>query len=83
MIYGELKSEQLTAESDVARNIVREINHFEVNDRQRFMIIYSLALELEDIEEMKKLTSFMKESFGHKMFITKIFGVEEESNGEI
>lgn len=79
--YGELGSEKLAAESQVARQIVREIDHFGINDRQRWLVIYNLALELENIDEMKKLTSFIKEVKGDNLFISRLYGGEEESNG--
>jgi hypothetical protein len=60
MIYGELESEKLAQESNVARQIVDEINKFGVNDRQRFLVMYFLSLELENIDEMKELAAAIK-----------------------
>lgn len=78
-IYGHTKSESLAKDSQIAREIVREIGNFGINDRQRWLVIYNLALELEDVEEMREVSAFIKELKGEDLFITKIFGVEEES----
>lgn len=76
-IYGQLESEKLAADSKVAHEIVREINQFGINDRQRWLIIHYLALELENIDEMKELTGFVKEFKGKDLFISKIYGATE------
>lgn len=77
-IYGQLQSEKLVAESEVAHKIVREINHFGISDRQRWLVIYYLALELENVEEMKELTGFIKELKGDSLFVSKLYGAGEE-----
>ena len=77
-IYGQLQSEKLVEESKVSHEIVREINHFQINDRQRWLVIYYLSLELENIDEMKELTSFIKELKGDSLFVSKLYGEEEE-----
>ena len=45
-LYGEMQSEKLAADNKVSHQIVSEINQFGINDRQRWLIIYRLALEL-------------------------------------
>ena len=80
-IYGEMQSDKLVADNEVVHQIVKEIGHFGVNDRQRWLIIYYLAMELESIEEMKSLTSYIKERKGKEIFITKMYGAEEEQDG--
>jgi len=77
-IYGELNSEKLANDSTISRRIVKEINDFGINDRQRWMIIYNLSLELENVEEMKMITSFIRENMGDKIFISKIYGGEDQ-----
>lgn len=76
-IYGQLESEKLAADSKVAHEIVREINQFGINDRQRWLIIHYLALEIENIDEMKELTGFVKEFKGKDLFISKIYASSE------
>lgn len=76
--YGQLQTEKLALESDISRKIVKEIDHFGINDRQRWLVIYYLAMELENIEEMKSLTSYIREVKGDELFITKLFGQEEK-----
>lgn len=77
-IYGELQSEKLAIDNRAARQIVKEINDFGVSDRQRWLIINCLALELENVEEMKAITSFIKEFKGSELFVSRIFGSNEE-----
>jgi hypothetical protein len=76
-IYGQLESEKLAADNKVAHEIVREINQFGINDRQRWLVIYYLALELEDVDEMKELTGYVKETKGKDLFISRIYGGSE------
>lgn len=77
-IYGQLDSEKLAEDNLLARKIVKEINGFEISERQRWLIINQLAMELENVEDMKALTSFVKERAGSTIFISRIFGTEEE-----
>jgi hypothetical protein len=77
-IYGELDSEKLAKDSKVAREINKEIGQFGINDRQRWLLIYYLSLELENVEEMQALTSYIKEVKGSEIFISKIYGEEKE-----
>jgi hypothetical protein len=77
--YGQLQSEKMAEESKTARQIVREIDHFGINDRQRWLIIYYLAMELENVDEMKEVTGFIKEFKGDSLFISKLYGGSEEA----
>tara|TARA_R110002126_G_scaffold191065_1_gene339197 strand:- start:261 stop:527 length:267 start_codon:yes stop_codon:yes gene_type:complete len=43
-----------------AREIVKEISNFGVNDEQIMHVIYLLSLNLENIENMKEITNFLK-----------------------
>ena len=78
-VYGELNSEKLAKDSSTAREIVKELGQFGINDRQRWLVIYFLSMELENIDEMKKMTSFIKEVKGDQIFINKIY---DPSSGE-
>lgn len=73
--YGTLQSEKLAEENQVAREIVREINNFGINERQRWLVIYFLALELENIQDLKSLTEFIKE---HKQSVVFLSGKDTE-----
>ena len=57
MNIGKFTSESLAEENLVARQIVNEITKFGVNDRQILLIINTLALNLENVEHMKSITS--------------------------
>lgn len=76
-IYGQLQSEKMATDSHAARSIVKEIDNFGINDRQRWLIIYYLSLGLESIEEMKSLTSFIKEVKGDDLFISLKYDADE------
>lgn len=69
-LYGQLQSEKMAEENRTAREIVREIGNFGINERQRWMIIYLLAMELENIEDLKELTGFIKLRKGDNVFLT-------------
>lgn len=76
-IYGQLNSEKLAEESKVAHQIVSEINNFQISDRQRWLIMYYLALESENVDEMKQITDFIKELKGDNLFISRVYGSEQ------
>ena len=61
--YGKIKSEKIAEENKQARQIVLEISNFGISDRQRCLIMYFLALELEDFEKVREVTSFLKEVY--------------------
>lgn len=77
--YGTLNSEKRAEENKLCRQIVREISTLEVSQRQRTMIIYLLALELEDIENMRAITELVKELAGKDLFLS----YEGDNNGSI
>jgi hypothetical protein len=60
-LFGKTKADSLAEENTVARKIVSEISNFGVSDRQRYLIMYYLCLELEDIEKVQEISSFLKE----------------------
>jgi hypothetical protein len=53
MNIGEFASERDAKENLTARQIVKEVLNFGVNDRMILMIIHQLALNLENVEHMK------------------------------
>lgn len=75
--YGETQSEKLAAESRMAHQIVKEIGQFGINERQRWLVIYYLSMELENVDEMKSMTSFIKELKGDDIFISKLYSGSE------
>lgn len=62
--YGETESEKLVKEKQMARDIIKEINNFGISERQRWMLMYMLALELEDVNDLREVTAFIKECKG-------------------
>jgi hypothetical protein len=79
-VYGQLESERLASDNKIAHEIVKEINQFGISDRQRWLIIYYLGLELENVEEMKEITGFVKEVKGNDLFISRIYGATDEGD---
>ena len=59
--YGQLPSEKIVEENVVCRQIVSEINNFGVSQRQLLMIVFLLALQLENNEHMRELSTFIRE----------------------
>lgn len=70
VIYGKLRSEQVAEEKLKCREIAREIVQSQVTDRQLWLIMYNLAIELENVEDMKMATDFIKEYKGHELFLS-------------
>lgn len=77
--YGQLKSEKIAEENTVCRQIAREISLFGISERQRLMVIYLLATEVEDPERMRAITSLIKDIAGKELFLS--LNVEDEVPG--
>jgi hypothetical protein len=61
MISKEKKSKaKILSDRKKARDIVKEITSFGVNDDQIIHIIYLLSLNLENVDTMKETTVFLK-----------------------
>lgn len=60
-LYGKTNADKLAEENNVARKIVSEISQFGVSERQKYLIMYYLSLELEDIEKAQTISSILKE----------------------
>lgn len=79
VMYGQVGSEKVAEENQICRQIVRELSLFGINERQRALVIYLLALELENQELMATVTSQVKELVGDQLFLSG--RVEEVNNG--
>ena len=69
-LYGELKSEKQANDNLVCRQIVSEISQFGITERQRLMIIFLLAMEIEDQGRMREITACVKELAGDELFLS-------------
>lgn len=69
-LYGKLDSETVAEQNLQCRQIVKEITNFGVTQRQIWYIMYLLALELENVEELQMATDFIKEFKGADIFLT-------------
>lgn len=59
--YGQTPAERAAEENEACRRIVAEINNFGVSQRQMLFLIYLLALNLENTQQMKALTKAVKD----------------------
>jgi len=69
-LYGELQSEKIAEENRVVREIAKEISNFGINERQRWLLIHQIALELDNISDLQELTAFIKELKGSEIFLS-------------
>jgi len=67
--YGQMRSEQMAEENKVCRRIVKEINNFGITQRQTLMVIYLLAAELENVDQMRAITKQVRELGGDELFL--------------
>ena len=68
--------EKLARDNEEARAIVREVTSFGVNENQKVMIVYLLALELEDVKLMKAITSLVRDH--SDAFLSSLDDVDEQ-----
>lgn len=68
-LYGQTPGERRAEENNVCRQIVKEINNFGISQRQSLVLIYLLALELEDVEKMRSITRMVREMSGDELFL--------------
>jgi hypothetical protein len=69
-VYGKLDSEREADENLVCRQVVSEIMNFGVTQRQIWYIIYLLGMHLEDVDEMREVVGFVKETKGTELFLS-------------
>lgn len=77
--YGQMRSEQMAEENKVCRQIVKEINNFGITQRQTLMVMYLLAAELENVDQMRAITKLVRELGGDELFL--IGGLEGDQDG--
>lgn len=78
-LYGELQTEKIAEDKKVARGIVDEINKFGISDRQRWMIIHMLSLEIENVQDMRDMVEFIKSKKEKDLFVSKLFAPNEDN----
>lgn len=69
-LFGKLQSEEIAEQNLQCRQIVQEIMRFGVSQRQIWYVMYLLAMELENIEDLQMATDFIKEFKGPEIFLT-------------
>jgi len=60
-LYGKTNADKLAEENVIARKIINEILQFGISERQKYLIMYYLGLELEDIEKSQAVSNMLKE----------------------
>ncbi len=68
--YGKTPGEKMAEENKAVREIIREIGNFGISQRQQALLIYLLAMELENIELMKAITTTVKDLVGDELFLS-------------
>jgi hypothetical protein len=68
-LYGKLQSDRVADENLICRQMVREIMNFGITQRQTLMVMYLLAMELENVEQMKELTAAIRDVGGEELFL--------------
>lgn len=81
VLYGQSQSEKRVEENTVCRQIVREINNFGISQRQTLLLIYLLASELENVEQMRVITKLVRELGGTELFLIETPEPESEISG--
>jgi len=68
--YGQMQSEKRAEENKHCRQIVQEINlQGGLTQRQTMVLIYLLASELENVDQMRAITKLVRELGGEDLFI--------------
>ena len=60
-LYGQTNADKLAEESNTTRKIVGEILNFGISERQKYLLMYYLSLELENVENAQTISNFIKE----------------------
>jgi hypothetical protein len=77
--YGQMQAEKHAEENEACRQIVKEINNFGVTQRQVLMVIYLLATELENVDQMRTITRQVRELGGDELFLIGV--AERDQDG--
>ena len=82
VLYGQAQSEKRAEENAVCRQMLREINNFGISQRQTLFLIYLLASELENIEQMRAITKLVRELGGDELFLIGTPEPDKEIGGD-
>ena len=74
-LYGTTELETIAAKIDECYKIVRAVKEYGVNQQQILKLIELLALELENVEYMRKISTLANELAN--LSLTKIINIEE------
>lgn len=76
-MYGQTPGEKRAEENRICRDIVREVINFGISQRQMLLVIYLLAMELENVEHMQEISALIRDLGGDELFL--IGSPEQES----
>lgn len=79
--YGKLNSEEEAEEILVARNIVKEIVKYGVNEKQKLNVIRFLSMELENSEHMSQLVETIKKLNQKTLIVDSVNDNDDEEEG--
>jgi len=74
--YGKLNSEKLAEDNEKCRQIVVELNKMGLSDNQCTLLIYLLALQIENFENSRDIAELVR-TLRKDLFLVEI----EEENG--
>lgn len=74
--YGKLSSEKLAEDNEKCRQIVVELNKMGLSDNQCTLLIYLLALQIENFENSRDIAELVR-TLREDLFLVEI----EEKNG--
>jgi DUF1009 family protein len=72
-MFGTTPAERTVHDITLAREIMLNISQLGINDTQRLVLINGLAMELENIEQMKAITAVVRE-VGSEAFVAPVDG---------
>ncbi len=68
-LYDQTPAERIADENELCRSIVKQIGDFGISQRQRLFLINLLALELENVDHMRSLTTLVRELGGDQLLL--------------
>lgn len=76
--YGQTGSEKQALENEECRRIVKELENYGLTQRQMLVVIYLMAQELENVDQMRSITKLVRK-LATDLFVS---GTPEEKTEE-
>jgi hypothetical protein len=81
-VIGKTKLDKIAEENQVCRMIVKEVLNYGLSQRQIYMILYLMSLELENVEHLQDLTAVIREMKEDTHLIEHPADVYKEKTGD-